>query len=391
MKRNAVSVALSTFTVILLAAACRGSMPTPTPTVAPTATPEATATPQIGATVAPTIIPEATATPKPSAATPLSTATLVIDVEPTATPAPENEGQTSVQDLPIGQPDNYVNVTFGYRLEYPPSWYTGFGSRPLLVSFSNLDPGTHNRLSMRTEGCLIEIRASTNIYGFTLQDMRGQIPKAFHDAEEFELDGEPALRVRQSSAENSFESEVVYVDHGDRLFVLAFEYVRTAAETCRPAWENLLSTWQWFEPEFTVYRNPTYGYAISHPRRWYRFNPWERGISISSQEPTGMTDVVAFLMQGAMLVQSDVYDNPDLLPLKEWLAEQDWEVDLTNDIPLNGFMGVRVLREGPSPEIQEMSGYFQGPLGKIYRVTCLYPAHQQWEFRSNAIIYSFSF
>ena len=49
--------------------------------------------------------------------------------------------------------------------------------------------------------------------------------------------------------------------------------------------------------------------------------------------------------------------------LKEWLAAQDWEIDLTNDIPLNGLIGVRVLREGPSPEIQEMSGYFQGPLG----------------------------
>jgi hypothetical protein len=40
-----------------------------------------------------------------------------------------------------------------------------------------------------------------------------------------------------------------------------------------------------------------------------------------------------------------------------------------------------------------MSGYFQGPLGKIYVVTCLYPADRQMEFRpiANAIIYSFEF
>ena len=40
-----------------------------------------------------------------------------------------------------------------------------------------------------------------------------------------------------------------------------------------------------------------------------------------------------------------------------------------------------------------MSGYFQGPLGKIYVVTCLYPTERQKEFRpiANAIIYSFEF
>jgi hypothetical protein len=94
-----------------------------------------------------------------------------------------------------------------------------------------------------------------------------------------------------------------------------------------------------------------------------------------------------------MLVQTDVYDNPELMPLKEWLAAQDWQVDLTNDIPIEGLIGVRVLREGPIPETQEMSGYFQGPLGKIYEVTCLYPADRQWEFRpiANAILYSLSF
>jgi hypothetical protein len=199
--------------------------------------------------------------------------------------------------------------------------------------------------------------------------------------------------MRQSSKENPFESEVIYVDYADRLFTLAFEYARTAAGICRPAWEDMLASWEWFEPEFAVYRNPTYGYAVSHPRRWYRFNPRDRGTSISSQDPAHLTDLTAFLMQGAMLIQTDVYDNPEMLPLKEWLAAQDWQVDLTNDIPNEGLIGVRVLREGPVPEIQEMSGYFQGPLGKIYEVVCLYPADGQWEFRpiANAVLYSFSF
>ena len=79
--------------------------------------------------------------------------------------------------------------------------------------------------------------------------------------------------------------------------------------------------------------------------------------------------------------------------MKQWVAAQEWNLDLTNDIPLDGIVGVRVLREGPNPAIEEMSGYFQGPLGKIYVVTCLYPVDQQKEFRpiANAIIYSFEF
>jgi hypothetical protein len=310
---------------------------------------------------------------------------------PTATPSPSYE-RISVRDLAIGQSGNYVNVTFGYWLQYPPTWYTGFGNRPLLVSFSDLDPGMHNRHSMRTEGCLIQVNASTNIYGFTLQDLRAQTPRSFPNAEDFDLDGEPALRVRRSSEENPFEGEWVYVQHDDRLFLLTFEYARGAGELCRPAWENLLATWQWFEPDFAVYRNTDYGYTISYPRDWYRFNPHEQGISISSQDPADMTDRVEFLTR-AMLVETSVFENPRNLPLKEWLAEQDREMDLSNDIPLDGLIGVRVLREGPSPDIQEMSGHFQGPLGRIYGVTCLYPADRQWEFRpiANAIIYSFSF
>jgi hypothetical protein len=391
---------LSALFLILFLGACGAPTPTPTPTAVSTATRGlvATFTPQPPtATPSPTALPTATSedtatpTPEQPTATPSPTA-MVIQVEPTFTPRPGDD-RISVRALAIGQPGNYVNVTFGYWVQYPPTWYTGFGNRPLLVSFSNLDPGTHNRQSMRTEGCLIEINALANIYGFTFQDLAAQMPRSFVNAEHFDLDGEPAVRARHSIEESPFESEWIFVQHDDRLFSITLGYARDAGEICRPVWENLLTIWQWFEPDFVIYRNPKHGYAISHPRRWYRFNPRERGISISSQDPTDLTDRVEFLQEGAMLVETDVFDNPDHLPLKEWLAAQDWEIDLTNDIPLDGLVGVRVLQEGPTLEIQEMSGYFQGPLGGIYEVTCRYPADREWEFRpiANAIIYSFSF
>jgi len=343
-------------------------------------------------TSAPTATPQAVATPaEMPGPTPLPGVEVIV-VEPTATPSP-GDALTEVDDLPLGQREHYVNLTFGYHLRHPADWYTGFGNRPLLVSFSNLDPGTHDRLSMRTEGCLIEIRASTNVLGLTLHEMRPQLTLAFDEVQEFRLSGEPALRILLNSKARPFEGEWVYVEHDDRLFLISYEYGHGLNETCRPGWKKLLSSWEWFAPEFAVYRNPTYGYAISYPNWWYRFNPHERGVSIASQDPTGMTDVVEFILQEEMLVQTDVYDNLEGLPLKEWLADQYLQVELTDDIPLDGFIGVRALRAGPSPEVRVMSGYFQGPEGRIYAVTCLYPAERRLVFRSiaNAILFSFSF
>jgi hypothetical protein len=354
------------------------ALPSPVPTGSPTPSPTDTAEPT--ATSTPTPVPP-TATPSPTP--------LVVRVEPTLTPLPGDE-RARMGELPLGEPGHYVNVTYGYSVQHPPDWYTGFGNRPLLVSFSDLDPGSHNRSGMRAEGCLIEINAATNIYGFTFEGLIGQMPRSFPDAERFELDGQPALRVRRGSAENPFDSEEVYVEHDQRLFVITFDYAREAGDVCRPVWENVLAGWQWFTPQLAAYRNTDFGYAVSHPRSWYRFNPEARGISISSLDPSQATDLQE-LVDGAMLVQTTVLDNPDGVPLKEWLAAQEWQSGLTNDIPLDGIIGVRVLREGPAPDIQEMSGYFQGRLGKIYVVTCLFPVDRQKEFRpiANAIIYSF--
>ena len=355
-------------------------MPAPTATSEPTSAPSDT--PEPTATSTPTDLP-ATATPE--------TMVRVGQVEPTLTPSPGDE-RARVGELPLGQPGHYVNVTFGYWAQVPAEWYTGFGNRPLLVSFSNLDPGTHNRSSMRAGGCLVEISAATNLYGFALEDLASQMPRALGNAEQFELDGQTALKVRRSSEENPFESEEVYVEHDDRLLLINFDYAREASDVCRPAWENLLARWQWFTPQFAAYRNTEMGYSVSHPRSWYRFNAEARGVSISSNDPTGATDLGEIIQEG-MLIETTVYDNQEGLSLKEWLVSQDLDPDLTNDIPLEGIVGVRMRREGPIPGSEETSGYFQGPLGKIYGVTCLYPTDRQNGFRpiANAVIYSFEF
>jgi hypothetical protein len=316
----------------------------------------------------------------------------VVRVEPTSTPCP-GESRTSVEDLPIGEPGDYVNVAFGYWLQYPADWHTSFGNRPLLASFSNLNPGTHNRASMRAEGCLIQVNASINIHGEILQQLLGEVSGAFPDASTLELDGEEGVIIPPGNERDAIQTETILVSHEDVMFILTLDYARDAVDVCRPAWENLLDSWRWFTPEFAVYRNTDYAYAISYPRQWYRFNATERGIYISSLDPTDMTDLVGFLRE-AMVIETDVFENPENLTLKEWLAQKDWEMDLTNDIPLYGeLVGVRAVGEGPAPGIQRMSGYFQGPRGEVYGVMCYYPADQQWEFRpiANAIIYSFTF
>ena len=94
-----------------------------------------------------------------------------------------------------------------------------------------------------------------------------------------------------------------------------------------------------------------------------------------------------------MLIQTDVVENPENLSLHEWLTAQNWDIDLADDIPLDNVLGVRIFRTGPNPLIREASGYFQGPLGDIYVVTCLYRADQAKAFQpiANAIIYSLEF
>jgi hypothetical protein len=201
---------LSACFLILIAVSCKAATPTPatTPTAAPTATP-ATKAASAGPTAVATATLEAPVTPtsEPSTATPLPTVE-VVEVEPTNTPSPPSPGdaKTEVGDLPLGQKEHYVNLTFGYHLRHSAQWYTGFGNRPLLVSFSNLDPGTHNRLSMRAEGCLVEIKASTNVFGLTLQQMRPQLTLPFDEVEEFDLGGEPALRVWPEDEGKPFQS-----------------------------------------------------------------------------------------------------------------------------------------------------------------------------------------
>lgn len=376
---------LSVLWVVFLACACRTSE------VEPAATPSA------GAVILPSITQEALAARAASEASlaPPSDkveafATVVLEVEPTPPPRP-NDGSVSIPKLPLGQPGQHVNVTLGYWVQYPKDWYTGFGNRPLLVSFSSLSPGEHNRESMRAEGCLIEINASANVFGFTPEILRAQMPRSFPNAEEYELGGEPALLARKDVSAEPFESEWLYVVHGDRLFVISFECSREGAERYRSAWERMLSTWRWFTPSMAVYSNTSYGYTISYPREWYLFNRRPEGISTSQSDPGNMVN--EDLVEKSMVVTTDVHENPDDLFLIDWVIAQDWSVDSMSEVPLGSLRGLRIIRSGPTPEIQIMQGFFKGPLGRVYSITCLYPVDRQWSYRpiANAIIYSFGF
>ena len=118
----------------------------------------------------------------------------------------------------------------------------------------------------------------------------------------------------------------------------------------------------------------------------------EASLWVSDSDPTLAADVSDIVREG-MLIRTDVHQNEANLPLRAWIAEQDLDIDLADDIVLDQLLGVRVIREGPMEGAQEMLGYFQGPMGRIYEISCLYPESQQWEFRpiANAVIHSFSF
>jgi hypothetical protein len=314
-----------------------------------------------------------------------------VELMPTPTLSP-GDSRIDPATLPVGQAGHYVNLAFGYWVQYPPEWHTGFGNRPVQVLFSNLPPGDNSLEEMREQGCLIQIKTTVNVYGFSLAEMRGQMPTAFAGARDVLLGGKPGLRVRRSEEGQTFESEWVYVEHEGRLYLISIDYSPDPAESCLPAWEALLDSWKWFEPRFVPYRNVEYGYSLSVPAGWFPFNASEDGIWISGRDPSAAATVEDLAVDG-ILVRALVHPNEEELTLREWIEAQNLHVHQTDPLELDDLEGVRVIGESEIPGLEFTSGYYVGRLGVVIEITCLYPADQNWRFSplANGILYSFSF
>ncbi len=334
---------------------------------------------------------EPTLAPEP---TPVEVAAAAEPTPIVVVPAPGRDATAAtvlVSSLPLGTAGEYVNLTYGYRTSYPPDWFTGFGNRPILVSFSDLDPGTHNRDSMRADGCLVEISAANNVFGLSLVDVVAQMPRSFPNAEGFELGGTWAVRT-PSLAPDGAGGERVQVAHGEMLFSLSLDYAAGAEERCGEAWDGILDSWTWIEPALSSYRNPERGFGLSYPSNWTTLSDDANGLMVTSVADSSDADPASLALEG-MVVSTRFVPNEENLPLKAWLEAYADPSGITNDIPLSTLIGVRTLRDGTVAGTQEMSGTFQGPEGNIIVITCAYPSDRQWEFRSiaNAVLYSFNY
>ena len=309
----------------------------------------------------------------------------------TAMSGANQDDPLDVGELAIGQPGYYVNLTYGYVAHFPEAWYTGFGNRPVVASFSNLDPGTTNREQMSAAGCLLEIGSSTNIYGFSLDTLLAQSPQTYANAEFSTLAGSPAVRITRDNAGLPFITQLVQVVHDGRIFTINADMARAAGDICTTALEAMLRDWIWFEPDFVSYRNSEIGYGISYPRSWFSVESGESGFMASSTEVSPGAELETLASEG-MVVRTRVHENPQLLPLKGWLTANVPNLGLTNDIDLETLRGVRSV-PAASDGLQQITGYYQGPLGKIYAVETTFPSDRAGEFRpiANAIIYSFTF
>jgi hypothetical protein len=201
-----------------------------------------------------------------------------------------------------------------------------------------------------------------------------------------------AVRIRQDNPNAPYDRELVQViARGGHIVTISAEMARSAADICQPVWEAMLASWESFTPDFEVYRNHQFGFALSHPQEWAAQERSDGSTLISSQELTTDGDL-AQLAQTGMIVHTTVAENPAMLPLKEWLQTNVEPLGLSNDIDQGALRGVRTVADG-ADGVQTMTGFFQGPLGKIYRIDCSYPEARQWEYRpiANAILYSFSF
>ena len=166
--------------------------------------------------------------------------------------------QSSV-GLTASEPVEYINAKFGYRLQPPASWYANYNGAPSAISFSTLDPDNHNRDALRDQGCLIEVSMLTNGFGFSLEEVRAQMPQAFVGARPFELDGEPALRLPRGGQGNAFKGEWILAEHSSRIFLISTESAVDAGEPERLAWEHMIETWKWIQPELVFSPSTDYG------------------------------------------------------------------------------------------------------------------------------------
>jgi hypothetical protein len=312
-------------------------------------------------------------------------------VQPTVTPCADDP-TVDCANLPIGQTGHYVNLAFGYWVQYPPEWHAGFGNRPVQVLFSNLAPGDHSLQEMREGGCFVQIKTTANVYGFSLVEMRGQLPAAFAGAREVLVGGETGLRVRRTEEGQPFDSEWIYLERNGRLYLISLDYGPDAAESCLPAWEEMLASWTWLQPRLAPYRNTEHGYSFSTPAGWFRFNETDDGIWISDRDPS-QAATAEDLAVGGMLVRALVHPNEEGLTLRDWITAQNLHVHQADPLELDDLEGVRVVGDSELPGIEFTAGYYMGRLGVIIEVICLYPADQNWRFSplANAVLYSLSF
>jgi hypothetical protein len=110
----------------------------------------------------------------------------------------------------------------------------------------------------------------------------------------------------------------------------------------------MLTSWLWFAPEFAVHGKTYHRHAVTFPNKWYRWNLQERRMAFSSGGPNGVTDLTEYSKK-AMLVTTDSPGNPDGQGSQARLQAQDSGLGPTNDIPVDGLIGVYVLRQGRSP------------------------------------------
>ncbi|MFH1084558.1 MAG: hypothetical protein V1772_02175 [Chloroflexota bacterium] len=374
--------------IIALAAAVALAACGAPPTATPIALKQATALPRsvAPASGSPQAAPAAaTASPTPSAG---FTLPAIVDVQPTAIPRTSADAPDYSQ-LPVGQAGHYVNLALGYWLQYPLAWRPAFGDHPIRACFSDLDPAK-TLDEMRAQGCLIEVRQEVNIAGLSLAELRAQMPRAFPNAQEMALDGMPGLRVLREQVGQPYASEYVYVERGNRLFVISIDYGRERAEGCLAAWENLLQSWRWLEPQVAPYRNIEHGYSLSTPVGWFRFNEDARGVMVSDQDPRLVADDEDLITKG-MLVQATVHENSEGLSVSAWAARKGLNTVRSEELPLTSVTAWRAQGDYRVEGVEYAAGYYQGSLGEIIEVICLYPADQNWRYNpiASAVLFSF--
>lgn len=92
--------------------------------------------------------------------------------------------------------------------------------------------------------CSVAVTGSDLGPGWTMTEVRAQLPRSFAGGQLATISGEPAMHMAQDHPKNAFTTESIYILRDGTLHVVTARFPRERPD-CQAAWSGILGSWTW--------------------------------------------------------------------------------------------------------------------------------------------------